>query len=177
VTLEKMTSRHQPNNARMSVRAIGMMALLATSMILGGCALLPTSPATATSDRAAGTTAVASEDAPATPAMTGGNKTPEAKTAAQELQDKVRASLTSLAAGTKSPNREQMMQAMIEAGAVQENVEISVDITPTGLAVDAIETATSVAKECVVGQVRGGEVAVTILPVLASGRCFVGDVH
>lgn len=173
VTLEKMTSRHQPNNARMSVRAIGMMTLLATSMILGGCSLLPT----ATSNQGSDTTSVESEGSPSTPAKPADEKTPEAKTAAQELQDKVRTSLTSLAAGTKSPNREQMMQAMIEAGAVPENVEISVDITPTGLAVDAIETATLVAKECVVGQVRDGEVAVTILPVLSSGRCFVGDVH
>ncbi|WP_425861843.1 DUF6993 domain-containing protein [Arthrobacter sp. TWP1-1] len=161
----------------MSVRAVGMTALLATSMILGGCSLLPTAQAPATSAPAAGPTTVAPEDAPSAPAETTDDTPPEAKTAAQELQEKVSASLTSLAAGTKSPNREQMMQAMIEAGAVQENVEISVDITPTGLAVDAIETATLVAKECVVGQVRGGEVAVTILPVLASGRCFVGDVH
>ncbi|PXA65323.1 hypothetical protein CVS29_10615 [Arthrobacter psychrochitiniphilus] len=82
-----------------------------------------------------------------------------------------------MASTTKAPNREQMMAAMLEAGAVKEKVEVSIDITPTGLAVDAIESATLVGKECVIGQVRGGNVAVTTLPVLASGRCFVGDVH
>ena len=93
------------------------------------------------------------------------------------MSDKLKASLSTLASSTKAPNREQMMAAMLEAGAVKESVELSIDITPTGLAVDAIESATLVGKECVVGQVRDGNVAVTILPVLGSGRCFVGDTH
>lgn len=98
-------------------------------------------------------------------------------TAAQELSARIRDSLTKLAAVTKSPNRDQMMSAMLEAGAGKDKVELSIDITPTGLAVDAIEAAAPVGEECVVGQVRDGNVAVSILPVLASGRCFVGDVH
>lgn len=70
-----------------------------------------------------------------------------------------------------------MMAAMVKTGAVEEKVELSLDITPTGLAVDAIEAATPVAEECVIGQVRDGHVTVTILPVLASGLCFVGSTH
>lgn len=104
-------------------------------------------------------------------------KPAEPASAAQELSGKVTASLTKLATATKAPNRGQMMAAMLEAGAVKEKIELSVDITPTGLAVDAIESATRVAEQCVIGQVRDGKVAVTLLPVLASGRCFVGDIH
>lgn len=123
-------------------------------------------------------TQAASSAAPATKdTAKPAEKPADPPTAAQELAGKVKTSLTKLATVTKAPNREQMMAAMLEAGAVKEKVELSVDITPTGLAVDAIESATRVAEECVIGQVRDGNVAVTLLPVLASGRCFVGDVH
>lgn len=99
------------------------------------------------------------------------------KTAAQEFSAKLSASLGTLARTAKVPNREQMSAALVAAGADPATVEVSIDITPTGLAVDAIEAAALVDAECVVGQVRDGAVAVTILPALESGRCFVGDVH
>ncbi|WP_239437465.1 DUF6993 domain-containing protein [Arthrobacter alpinus] len=174
MTSEKMTSRRQPTQTRSNFRAMGMAALLASATVLGGCSLLPSASEDATSAADSATTPAS---AAAQEGAVSATQAPEVKTPAQELQEKVKASLTTLAAGAKSPNREQMMQAMVKAGAVQEKVEISVDITPTGLAVDATETATLVDKECVVGQVRAGSVAVTILPVLASGRCFVGDTH
>lgn len=172
VTLEKMTSRHLPAQRRIGIRAVGVSVLLAASVSLGGCSLLPGGTSTVDPAPAATTKAPAKdsgkspEENPAKPA-----------TAAEEMSGKLQSSLKTLAATTKAPNREQMMAAMLDAGAVKENVEVSVDITPTGLAVDAIESATRVGEECVIGQVRDGNVAVTILPALASGRCFVGDVH
>ncbi|WP_247647154.1 hypothetical protein [Arthrobacter sp. E3] len=172
MTLEKMTSRHQPASPHMKVRAVAVSALLAATMALGGCSLLPGEVASQ-----APTPAAASTSAPATEAEKAPEKPAQPPTAAEEFSKKLTASLTTLAAGTKAPNRQQMMTAMLDAGAVKENTEVSVDITPTGLAVDAIEAATPIAEECVIGQVRDGKVAVTILPVLASGRCFVGDVH
>lgn len=167
-----MTSRRQPAQRRLGVRTVGVSVLLAASMALSGCSLLSSeSPAP---DPAPAATAKA-------PAKVDG-KVPTAKpaepvSAAEEMSGKMTASLQKLASATKSPNREQMMAAMLEAGAVKEKVELSIDITPTGLAVDAVESATLVGKECVIGQVRDGSVAVTILPVLASGLCFVGDTH
>ena len=98
-------------------------------------------------------------------------------TPAQELSEKLTASLGNLAAGTQSPSRAQMRAAMLEAGAAGDTLEVSIDTTPTGLAVDAIEAASVVDGQCVVGQVRDGQVAVALLPVLATGRCFVGDIH
>ncbi|MET4004809.1 MULTISPECIES: DUF6993 domain-containing protein [Arthrobacter] len=177
MTLEKMTSRHQPTPRKLSLRAVGVSVLLVASMALSGCSLLP-GEAPATDAAPAATSKAPVKDGANTPE----SKAPEEKqaekvSAAEEMSGKLKATLTTLASTTKAPNREQMMAAMLEAGAVKEKVEVSIDITPTGLAVDAIESATLVGKECVIGQVRGGNVAVTTLPVLASGRCFVGDVH
>lgn len=172
-----MTPRHGLAGFGNSARAIAVSLLLAGSMALGGCSLLPDgnqedapAPATATTE-----SAVAEPEAPKTPQAP---KTPEPpKTPAQEFSAKLNDSLKNLAGTTKTPNREQMIGAMVEAGADSQKIEVSIDITPTGLAVDAIEAATPVENDCVVGQVRGGSVAVMVLPVLASGRCFVGDVH
>jgi hypothetical protein len=54
-------------------------------------------------------------------------------------------------------------------------LEVSQSRTPTGLEADAIEAAVRQGGDCVIGQVRDGAVAVTVLPVLASGKCFVGS--
>ncbi len=40
---------------------------------------------------------------------------------------------------------------------------------------DAWEAATLAGKSCVMGQIRDGGVVVTVLPVLSTGKCFVGD--
>ncbi|MEO8223033.1 MAG: hypothetical protein ABI563_19895 [Specibacter sp.] len=175
MTLEKMTPRHSPASRRINVRAVGVSVLIAASMTLGGCSLLPSGNdgSQVTEPTPASSTAAPAKKDGAKPSA----KSAEQVSAAQEMTGKVKASLTKLAAVTKAPNREQMMAAMLEAGAVKEKIELSVDITPTGLAVDAIESATRVAEECVIGQVRDGKVAVTLLPVLASGRCFLGDIH
>ncbi len=95
--------------------------------------------------------------------------------ATDALAENVRVLLIKVGAATKSPNRGQMMAAMLEAGAAKGKVEVSIDRTPTGLAVDAIEAAAPVAGDCVIGQVRDGKAVVSVLPLLASGRCFVGD--
>ncbi|MHA7178144.1 DUF6993 domain-containing protein [Arthrobacter sp. Sr24] len=171
MTLEKMTYRHQPVQPHGGVRAVGLTILLAASMALSGCSLLPgatptPAPVSTVSNAPAETDAQAPESKPV-----------EAVSAADAMSGKLKSSLGKLASTTKAPNREQMMAAVLEAGADKENVELSIDITPTGLAVDAIESATLVGEECVIGQVRDGNVAVTILPVLGSGRCFVGDTH
>lgn len=89
--------------------------------------------------------------------------------------DAVNQALIQLAAAAPEPTREQMQQAYAQAGMPAEATEVSVYKTPTGLDVDAIEAAVPVDGQCVVGQVREGAVTVVVLPVLASGRCFVGE--
>jgi len=53
-------------------------------------------------------------------------------------------------------------------------LQVSASRTPTGLEVDAIEAAALQGADCVIGQIRDGSVVVTVLPVLATGKCFVG---
>ena len=61
------------------------------------------------------------------------------------------------------------------AGIAPAALQVSQSRTPTGLEADAIEAAVLQGKDCVIGQVREGSVTVTVLPVLASGKCFVGS--
>ncbi|WP_231391797.1 DUF6993 domain-containing protein [Arthrobacter sp. 35W] len=102
---------------------------------------------------------------------------PSPPTLTEQVSAAITGQLTKLAAVNGKPTRDEMKAAMVAAGVVLDNVEVSIDKTPTGLAVDAIEAATKTDKDCVIGQVRDGQVAVTVLPVLPSGRCFVGDQH
>ncbi|MDQ6739931.1 MAG: hypothetical protein M3021_06090 [Actinomycetota bacterium] len=55
--------------------------------------------------------------------------------------------------------------------------EISQERTPTGLNVDAMQAAVVSGKQCVVGQIRSQAVEMAVLPMLSTGRCFVGDQH
>ena len=84
-------------------------------------------------------------------------------------------SLEALAAREPSPNRAMIRDAFTAAGFAGESVEISLDVTPTGLAVDSIRGAAAEQGSCTFGEVREGQVSVSVLPVLASGYCFVGD--
>ncbi|MBT2513595.1 hypothetical protein J7E82_08625 [Arthrobacter sp. ISL-30] len=84
--------------------------------------------------------------------------------------------LTAAAAQGKAiPDREELKSALVAAGIPADTLEISTSKTPTGLDVDAIEAAAKSGGDCVIGQIRGGAVTVGVLPVLASGKCFVGD--
>lgn len=80
-----------------------------------------------------------------------------------------------LAAGTPRPATAQLIDALTGAGIVAAALEVSESRTPTGLEADAIEAAVLQGKNCVIGQVRDGGVSVTVLPVLVSGKCFVGS--
>ena len=87
----------------------------------------------------------------------------------------VESTLKNLVAGNPKPDREALRAALVSAGIPQENIEVSVSRTPTGLDVDAMEAAILAGKSCVMGQIRDGGVVVTVLPVLSTGKCFVGD--
>ncbi|QSZ55421.1 hypothetical protein AYX19_12385 [Paenarthrobacter ureafaciens] len=89
----------------------------------------------------------------------------------------VEATLKKIVATTSKPEREAVRSALVAAGIPASNVEVSVSRTPTGLEVDAMEAAALAGGSCVVGQIRDGGVVMTVLPVLASGKCFVGDVR
>lgn len=83
--------------------------------------------------------------------------------------------LKSLVAANPKPDQEALRSALVSAGIPKANVEVSVSRTPTGLDVDALEAAALTGESCVMGQIREGGVVMTVLPVLATGKCFVGD--
>ncbi|MEZ2390099.1 hypothetical protein AB6813_11210 [bacterium RCC_150] len=83
--------------------------------------------------------------------------------------------LTALASGTPKPSQDALRSHLVSAGIEASALEVSASKTPTGLDVDAIEAAAKVDKDCVMGEIRDGQVSVSVLPVLASGKCFVGD--
>ena len=82
--------------------------------------------------------------------------------------------LGAVVSGTPKPGTEQITQALTAAGFPAATLEVSASRTPTGLHVDSVEAAAVQGMECVIGQIRDGKVTVTVLPVLASGKCLVG---
>ncbi|WP_426990512.1 DUF6993 domain-containing protein [Pseudarthrobacter sp. Y6] len=90
------------------------------------------------------------------------------------MKQTVTDALGRLAAGTPKPATVQVTDALTGAGISPAALEVSASRTPTGLEADAIEAAVLEGTDCVVGQVRDGNVTVTVLPALASGKCFVG---
>jgi hypothetical protein len=90
------------------------------------------------------------------------------------MKQKVADALNRLAAGSPKPATAQVTDALTGAGVAPAVLEVSASRTPTGLEADAIEAAVLEGSDCVIGQIRDGSVTVTVLPVLASGKCFVG---
>ncbi|WP_407709564.1 DUF6993 domain-containing protein [Arthrobacter nitrophenolicus] len=99
---------------------------------------------------------------------------PEA-VATEEVKETVTTVLTQLAAAAPKPATAQVTDALTGAGIAPGVLQVSQSRTPTGLEADAIEAAVLQGKDCVIGQVREGTVTVTVLPVLANGKCFVGS--
>ncbi|WP_246295350.1 DUF6993 domain-containing protein [Arthrobacter wenxiniae] len=170
MTTPSLTPRRPLTRAARRLSAVAASLAIAATLVVTGCSVLP-SGTSSPEKLAAGSHDAAAPTAGPTVTAKGGQPASDAAA----LAEGVKASLTALGATTKLPNRGQMMAAMVDAGASRGKVEVSIDRTPTGLAVDAMEAAAPVAKECVIGQVRDGRASVTILPILASGRCFIGD--
>lgn len=145
------------------------LAAVATVLALSGCGTATAGPHEA-------------EAAPAAQVPAADSTSPEAgPSAVAELSDagafasRVRQVLTSLAAQSRSPSSEALRGAFVAAGAEESAIEVSIDVTPTGLEVDAMTGAVAMGGTCVFGQVRGGTATVSELPVLGDGRCFIGD--
>jgi hypothetical protein len=119
-----------------------------------------TQPATAASASASASAAAAKAPAPA------------GATAA--LQRTMTDVLGSVVAANSKPATAEITAALTAAGVPARNLEVSAGSTPTGLDVDSMEAAAIQGKECVIGQIREGKVAVAVLPALSNGKCFVG---
>jgi len=118
----------------------------------------------------------ASEPATAAPAGSTASPAgePELDAETARLKETVGNALQRVAAVNPKPGQDQLTAALTGAGIPAGTLQVSASRTPTGLEVDAIEAAALQGKDCVIGQIRDGSVVVTVLPVLASGKCFVG---
>lgn len=105
---------------------------------------------------------------PETPSATPGPATSAART-------RMEAALARMAAPGSAPGTDQIRAAIVDAGFPPAAIEVTASRTPTGLAADAVEAAVRQDQDCIVAQLRKGTVAVTVLPLLAGGRCFVGS--
>ena len=162
---------------------IAVAGCLAVATALSACAgISPPGPATSTAGSSATSpagTATPATDAPATEAppsaaaRASGPAAGEAPATAA-LKQTLADTLNRLAAGTPKPATAQVTDALTGAGIPGPALEVSESRTPTGLEADAIEAAVLQGTDCVVGQIRDGSVTVSVLPVLASGKCFVG---
>jgi hypothetical protein len=99
---------------------------------------------------------------------------PSQDASTSRLKETLGNALRTVAAANPKPGQDQVTAALTGAGIPAGSLQVSASRTPTGLEVDAIEAAALQGKDCVIGQIRGGSVVVTVLPVLASGKCFVG---
>lgn len=148
-----------------------------------GCIAVAVALSACTGGQQPGPSASATDPGAASPAGAAPGQTaaaPAASTAAAEdpataaLKQTLTDALTRLAAGTPKPATAQVTESLTGAGIPATALEVSESRTPTGLEADAIEAAVLQGSDCVVGQIRDGGVTVTVLPVLSSGKCFVG---
>ena len=170
------TTNHRPKHREAprpgfpsSSRASSRKVLVAVVACIAGAAALTACTGTSTAD---GTPAPSTAPAPAAAAPAG--PAPEEDPATSTLKLTLTDALNRLAAGTPKPATAQVTDALAGAGIPGAAVEVSESRTPTGLDADAIDAAVLQGADCVIGQIRDGSVTVTVLPVLASGKCFVG---
>lgn len=187
------------SSAGSSMRGLGGMPRLRAAVggavliaVLAGCtsgppAEQPGAGASDTAPSSQGPTAGAGAEAPVATEVPAGDKQagsgPGMAAGAQDgtspatesVRKTVEEALARLAAGSPKPETAQVTEVLTVAGISPAALQVSPSRTPTGLEADAIEAAVLQGTDCVIGQVREGTVTVTVLPVLASGKCFVGS--
>ncbi|MFF2604743.1 DUF6993 domain-containing protein [Arthrobacter koreensis] len=116
------------------------------------------------------------DSSPALPADTSANTETAAHGPSPEGRSQTaQTALAKLVAESPEPSREAVRAAWVSAGFSTEEVEVSQDGTPTGLAVDAIVSAAPDGTECLIGEIRDGKLAMSTAPALTNGQCLLGD--
>ncbi|WP_324642175.1 DUF6993 domain-containing protein [Pseudarthrobacter sp. LT1] len=157
------------NNPRVEGSDDGLLKATAAAPATQEAAAQAANPAATSS--AAGREALANTSAGASTSAAAAADAAATETVKRTVTD----TLAKLATGTPKPATAQVSDALTGAGIAPAVLQVSQSRTPTGLEADAIEAAVLQGKDCVIGQVREGAVTVTVLPVLASGKCFVGS--
>ncbi|MCW2754506.1 MAG: hypothetical protein JWQ32_1917 [Marmoricola sp.] len=90
------------------------------------------------------------------------------------MKSKIESVLDTAVRGGGQPQTAGIRESLVNAGIPAGDVQVTASRTPTGLAADAVEAGVRDGRSCIVAQIRHGSVAVSVLPVLASGGCLVG---
>lgn len=159
---------------------LGLLGVpLALLLSVSGCSAAPgpaslnsasSGPGPTAADSPSSAPAGAAAAAPGAPTGVPPSGAPE-----PDARRKVQAALEPVAASNPKPSREQIRAALATAGYGAEAAEVSASRTPTGLAVEAVEAGVLSGGQCVMAQLRGGGLQLSVLPVLSNGRCFVGS--
>jgi hypothetical protein len=194
-----MTAMRSRDRRRPGPRALAVLLLAGVALTLSSCtgSNVEAQPTPSAVPGGVGSEPGAEEFAPSpTPSGAGVSTGPEGEASGGPATDgpaspgtpgadpagiatSVEAALRALAEAQDPISRDQVRaaveQGFADAGAAPEALEVSIDRTPTGLDVDAIQGSGLIGGRCIVGEIREGTVSVTVLPVLATGLCFVGD--
>lgn len=71
--------------------------------------------------------------------------------------------------------RAQLIAHLVNAGFAPEAIESGWATTPNGLQESSIEAAVRVGDDCLIATVRADRSATTVMPILSTGRCLIGD--
>ena len=148
-------------------RRCGSLAAVAMPLLIGLAAC--SAPAPTVPADPAGSPAAAGAPATESPAP--------AAAAPSAVNQSVTTALQALVASAPQPSTAQVRESLAGAGIAPAAMEVSASRTPTGLAADAVEVGVLGQDECVMVQLRAGTVTTSVLPVLPTGRCFVGSVQ
>ena len=153
-------------------RRFAGLAALVLPLVIGMAACSSPAPTVTTSPAGSIPAAGGQATDAASPGVTGAS--PAAPSA---VSQSVTAALQALVSSSPQPSTAQIRETLSAAGFAPAAVEVSASRTPTGLAADAVEVGVLAGSECVMAQLRAGTVATSVLPVLPSGRCFIGSVQ
>lgn len=140
------------------------VALVAALLALAGCS--PTeSPEPAPSPSPS---VSATSEAPA-PAPT---YDPEAS--ATELRPFFDETVREVLSDDRTPGGAAIIRALVAAGFPKDSLEVTFDRTAIDLEADNVQFSALVGEECLIGQVGNVKYRSRVMPVLGSGRCFIG---
>ncbi len=156
----------------LSIAAVGSGCSAKSDMVHAEALTSAVSPSPASANATTGATG-----APSVPEAAGPNTSsprPDADSVSA-LQQSIEQALIKLSEVSPQPDRGQVLAALVGVGVLPGMTEVSDSRTPTGLKADAIEAGVLSGPQCVMAKIRDGQVSVAVLPVLSSGKCFIGS--
>lgn len=74
----------------------------------------------------------------------------------------------------RTPGGAAIIRALVAAGFPKDSLEVTFDRTAIDLEADNVQFSAVVGEECLIGQVGNVKYGSRVMPVLGSGRCFIG---